>query len=56
MADAARDSSNRAGLIACGTVGPALAALRMKRALEREVVELVRFAASERYFQLRTTR
>ncbi|KFE67666.1 tetratricopeptide repeat protein [Hyalangium minutum] len=56
LADGARDSSNRAGLIACGAVGPALAALRMKRALEREVVELVRFAASERYFQLRSQR
>jgi hypothetical protein len=56
LADAARDSSNRAGLIACGAVGPALAALQMKRALEREVVELVRFAASERYFRLRTSR
>ncbi|HYI01762.1 MAG TPA: hypothetical protein VD972_37785 [Hyalangium sp.] len=56
MADGARDSSNRAGLVACGAVGPALTALRMKRALEREVVELVRFAASERYFQLRTSR
>ena len=56
MADAARDSSNRAGLIACGGVGPALASLRMKRALEREQVELVRFAASERYFQLRSSR
>jgi tetratricopeptide (TPR) repeat protein len=55
LADAARDSANRAGLIACGAVGPALAALQMKRALEREVVELVRFAASERYFQIRTT-
>lgn len=54
LADAARDSSNRAGLVTCGAVGPALAALRMKRALEREIVELVRFAASERYFQLRT--
>ncbi|WP_224365928.1 tetratricopeptide repeat protein [Hyalangium versicolor] len=54
LADAARDSANRAGLIACGAVGPALAALKMKRALEREVVELVRFAASERYFQLRS--
>jgi hypothetical protein len=53
LADAARDSSNRAGLVACGAVGPALAALRMKRALEREMVELVRFAASERYFGLR---
>jgi tetratricopeptide (TPR) repeat protein len=56
LADAARDSANRAGLIACGGVGSVLAALRMKRALEREVVELVRFAASERYFQLRTSR
>ncbi|HVG58147.1 MAG TPA: hypothetical protein VNA24_06305 [Hyalangium sp.] len=55
LADAARDSSNRAGLVTCGAVGPALAALRMKRALEREIVELVRFAASERYFQLRTS-
>ncbi|MBN1205843.1 MAG: hypothetical protein JXB05_13075 [Myxococcaceae bacterium] len=55
LADAARDSANRAGLIACGAVGPALAALRMKRALEREVVELVRFSASERYFQIRAT-
>jgi hypothetical protein len=53
LADAARDSSNRAGLITCGSVGPAISALRMKRALEREIVELVRFAASERYFQLR---
>ncbi|HEX8705260.1 MAG TPA: hypothetical protein VF815_40890 [Myxococcaceae bacterium] len=52
LADAARDSANRAGLIACGAVGPAIAALRLKRALEREVIELVRFAASERYFQL----
>jgi tetratricopeptide (TPR) repeat protein len=52
LADAARDSANRAGLIACGAVGPALMALRLKRALEREVIELVRFAASERYFQL----
>lgn len=56
LADAARDSANRAGLVACGSVGPAIASLRMKRALEREVVELVRFAASERYFQLRTPR
>ncbi|HLK99025.1 MAG TPA: hypothetical protein VK539_00495 [Myxococcaceae bacterium] len=52
LADAARDSANRAGLIACGAVGPALMALRLKRALQREVIELVRFAASERYFQL----
>jgi tetratricopeptide (TPR) repeat protein len=52
LSDAARDSANRAGLIACGAVGPAIMALRLKRALEREVAELVRFAASERYFQL----
>ena len=53
LADAARDSANRAGLVACGAVGPALAALRSKKALEREMVELIRFATSERYFQLR---
>ena len=53
LADGARDSANRAGLVTCGAVGPALAALRSKKALEREMAELLRFAASERYFQLR---
>lgn len=54
LAEAARHSANRAGLVACGGVGPALAVLRSRRALEEEVVELVRFAASERYLQMRT--
>jgi tetratricopeptide (TPR) repeat protein len=54
LSEAARHSANRAGLVACGGVGPALAVLRSRRALEEEVVELVRFAASERYLQLRT--
>ncbi|HLT31607.1 MAG TPA: hypothetical protein VK013_16335 [Myxococcaceae bacterium] len=53
LADGARDSANRAGLVTCGAVGPALAALRSKKALKREMEELIRFAASERYFQLR---
>ncbi|XXF79486.1 hypothetical protein P2318_06955 [Myxococcaceae bacterium GXIMD 01537] len=54
LAEAARHSANRAGLVVCGAVGPALAVLRARRAPEAEVVELVRFAASERYLQLRT--
>jgi hypothetical protein len=53
LAEAARHSTNRAGLVACGSVGTALAVLRARRALEAEVVELVRFATSERYLQLR---
>lgn len=54
LADAAWHSANRAGLVACGSVGTALAVLRSRRALESEMVELVRFAASERYLELRT--
>ncbi|MGA9521303.1 MAG: hypothetical protein WBV82_07555, partial [Myxococcaceae bacterium] len=53
LADAARHSANRAGLVVCGGVAPALAALKAKKALESEVLELVRFAASERYLQIR---
>ena len=56
LADAARDSANRAGLVACGSVGPALAVLRARRSQDSELVELLRFAASERYFELRATR
>jgi tetratricopeptide (TPR) repeat protein len=56
LADAARDSANRAGLVACGSVGPALAVLRARRGQDSELVELLRFAASERYFELRATR
>lgn len=53
LADGARHSANRAGLVVCGGVAPALAALRAKKALPAEMIELVRFAASERYLQLR---
>ncbi|MBJ6761002.1 tetratricopeptide repeat protein [Myxococcaceae bacterium JPH2] len=54
LMDAARDSVNRAGLVACGGVGPALAALRARRVREPELTELLRFAASERYLALRS--
>ncbi|HVE84575.1 MAG TPA: hypothetical protein VND93_17080, partial [Myxococcales bacterium] len=53
LAEGARHASNRAGLVVCGAVGPAIQALRAKKALESEVAELVRFAASERYLDLR---
>lgn len=53
LADAARHSANRAGLAVCGAVTPALDALRAKKALAREMEELIRFAASERHLQLR---
>ncbi|RJS16180.1 hypothetical protein DRW03_31585 [Corallococcus sp. H22C18031201] len=55
LMDAARDSVNRAGLVACGGVGPALAALRARRVREPELTELLRFAASERYLSLRSS-
>ncbi|NBD07837.1 hypothetical protein [Corallococcus silvisoli] len=50
---AARDSANRAGLVACGGPGPALTVLRARRPHDSELEELVRFAASERYLALR---
>jgi cellulose synthase operon protein C len=53
LADAARHSANRAGLVASGGPGPAVAALRALKVDESELVELVRFAASERYLPLR---
>lgn len=53
LADGARHTANRAGLVVCGGVGASLAALKAKQALQNEVTELVRFAASERYLQLR---
>ncbi|WIG95404.1 hypothetical protein [Myxococcus sp. SDU36] len=56
LADAARDSANRAGLVACGSIGPALSVLRTRRGNEAELVELLRFAASERYLPLRAPR
>ena len=54
LSEGARHSANRAGLVVCGGVAPALAALRAKKALSSEMVELVRFAASERYLVLRS--
>lgn len=56
LADGARHSANRAGLVVCGGVAPALQALRAKKALRSEVVELIRFAASERYLRIRNKR
>lgn len=54
LAEGARHSANRAGLVVCGGVGPALAALRAKKALESELIEMVRFASSERYLAIRS--
>lgn len=53
LTEGARHSANRAGLVVCGGIAPAVASLRAKRALPSEMIELVRFAASERYLQLR---
>ena len=53
LTEGARHSANRAGLVVCGGIAPAIASLRAKRALPSEMMELVRFAASERYLQLR---
>lgn len=51
--DGARHTLNRAGLVVSGAVSPALASLKAKRARPEELIELVRFAASDRYFALR---
>lgn len=56
LSEGARHSANRAGLVVCGGVAPAIASLRAKRALPSEMIELVRFAASERHLQLRNRR
>lgn len=53
LMEGSRHSANRAGLVVCGGIAPAIASLRAKRALPSEMIELVRFAASERYLQLR---
>ncbi len=55
LAEGARHSVNRAGLVVCGGVAPALAALREKKALPSEMIELVQFASSETYLQLRSS-
>ncbi|MBL9037577.1 MAG: hypothetical protein JNG84_03580, partial [Archangium sp.] len=54
LAEGARHSANRAGLVVCGAVAPVVTALRSKKALPAELIELIRFASSERYLQLRT--
>jgi tetratricopeptide (TPR) repeat protein len=46
LAMASRHAANRAGLVACGSVGAAVQALRAKRGLEEELEELLRFALS----------
>ncbi len=56
LQEGARHSANRAGLVVCGGIAPALAALRAKKALESELLEVIRFAASERYLGLRGRR
>ncbi|MBL8954285.1 MAG: tetratricopeptide repeat protein [Myxococcaceae bacterium] len=56
LQEGARHSANRAGLVVCGGIAPALAALRAKKALESEILEVIRFAASERYLGLRGRR
>lgn len=53
LVEGARHSANRAGLLVCGGIAPAIEALRAKRALAAEMVELVRFAASDVYLELR---
>ena len=53
LTEGARHSANRAGLVVCGAIAPAIASLRAKKALPSEMMELVRFAASERYLQVR---
>jgi hypothetical protein len=53
LTEGARHSANRAGLVVCGGIAPAIASLKAKKALPSEMMELVRFAASERYLALR---
>ena len=48
-----RHTVNRAGLVVSGGVAPAVVALKQKQAQAVEMGELIRFAASERYFELR---
>lgn len=56
LLDGARHSVNRAGLVVCGGLAPALHALKAKKALKTELEELVRFAMSEEYFALTARR
>lgn len=52
LLEGSRHSVNRAGLMVCGGLGPALHALKAKKALKSELEELVRFAMSDEYFAL----
>ncbi len=52
LLEGSRHSVNRAGLMVCGALGPALHALKAKKALKSELEELVRFAMSDAYFAL----
>lgn len=56
LLDGARHSTNRAGLMVCGSLASALHALKAKKALKAELEELVRFAMSEDYFMLTSQR
>ena len=53
LTEGARHSANRAGLVVCGGVAPAVEALRAKKALTSEMIELIRFAASDAYLEMR---
>jgi hypothetical protein len=53
MGEAARHTVNRAGLVVCGSIAPVVDCLRTKKARPSEMTELIRFAASDTYFQLR---
>ena len=54
MGPAALHSMNRAGLLVCGGVTPAIEALRNYGGSAQELAELARFASSERYLKLRS--
>ncbi len=52
LQEGARHTANRAGFLLAGGLLPSLRALKAKRARSTEIVELVRFAASQRFFEL----
>ncbi|MGI5861229.1 MAG: hypothetical protein ACOX6T_04120 [Myxococcales bacterium] len=56
LSEGARHTANRAGLLVAGGVAPAVTALRAKREATEELIELLRFAASNKYLALRSKR
>ena len=56
LTEGARHTANRAGLLVAGGVAPAVTALRAKRESTEELIELLRFAASNKYLGLRAKR